>query len=111
MTQCEIFQPRAKSNDPITSYLAAEHVEKSGMARRQQDAVLIAVRSRPGATSQELATELGQVLDRYVFARRLPELERRGLVMHGEKRRCTISGMKAMTWYPSWEREGKGETA
>lgn len=32
---------------------------------------------------------------------RLSELEAQGLVQHGEKRRCTVSGKVVYTWVPS----------
>jgi hypothetical protein len=47
-------------------------------------------------TSAELASTGG--LDRYMVARRLPDLNRDGLVSRGQARRCAITGRWAITW-------------
>jgi hypothetical protein len=75
----------ARAGDSATSHEAADTVEKSGTAQRQRDVVLRAVRNTPGLSSRELGSYCHvnpALLDRYIFARRLPELRDAGLVGH-----------------------------
>lgn len=88
----------ARATDPGTSHEAARHVVNSGLQADQQAVALAAVRQVPGLTSNELASQT--VLDRYMLARRLPELEEAGLVWRGPKKPCEISGRSACTWWP-----------
>lgn len=70
--------PRARRNDPDSSHLAADRMEKSGAMGEQMQAVLDAVKRYDGSTSKELAELSG--LDRHAVARRLPELETKKLI-------------------------------
>lgn len=88
----------ARSNDPLTSWDAAEHMVKSGRAAQQQSTAVAAVTAHPGMTSHELARHC--TLDRYQLARRLPEVEDAGRVIRGEVRKCAVTGHKAATWWP-----------
>lgn len=72
------FSPRAATRDPLSSHAAATEAERSGLIGRQCATVLALVRSTPGLTSAELSARHG--IDRHVVARRLPDLERSGLV-------------------------------
>lgn len=89
---------RSRRTDPSSSHDAAAHVAKRGIARRQCETVLAALKTRPGLTSNELAEDAG--LDRYVVARRLPELKKRGQVQQKIdcKRRDRITNRLATTW-------------
>lgn len=91
--------PIARESDPETSHLAAEEVTTSGRRAVQQHAVLAAVMAHPGLTSRELAQAAG--MDRYVVARRLPELEAAKRVRKGEARECRVSKRLAVTWWPA----------
>lgn len=100
--------PRARATDPPTSHDAGEAHVATGRAQREQDVVLAALErhGRDGVTSDELAAAAG--LDRYLVARRLPELRdvRGAARVYGyplvpEKRRSMISGRKAMVWRPA----------
>jgi hypothetical protein len=103
VTQLELAAPPkprnqiARSFDPDTSFRAAEQVTASGKRDQQAQEVLRRLKEHPGSTSAELA---GLGMDRYVAARRLPELERLGLVRKGDKRACTTTGNAAVTWWP-----------
>jgi hypothetical protein len=104
VTQLELTAPRprnpiARSTDTETSRLAAEEVTASGRRDEQAHKVCLLVRGYRGYTSAELAS-WGQV-DRHMVARRLPELERLGRVVRGEARACTVTGRKALTWWPT----------
>lgn len=89
--------PIAANDDPETSHEAAREVTSSGERDRQAQLVLDHVRVWPGRTSAELSQ--GHELDRYVFARRLPELARLGFIKRGIARRCTATGRRAITWW------------
>ena len=91
-----IKTPASRSSDPHTSHEAEEFINQTGIRYSQQREVLAWLKSHPGNTSKELAKISG--LDRYVVARRLPEIA----PMHAEKgeaRKCAESGRQAVTWY------------
>lgn len=93
------MQPANYRNaDPVTSRLAGEEVVASGQSARQQQTYLALVHQHPGKTSRELAFILQQ--DRYIAARRLPELEQMGKVMKGMARQCSVGGKLSVTWWP-----------
>lgn len=87
---------RAANADPVTSFIAAEQVEKSGKANLQRQIVLAWVRQHPGQTAAEIAHHTG--LERHVPSRRLPELREAGLVSNGSPRICGVCGTRQMTW-------------
>ena len=88
----------ARSTDPQTSHDAARHIVSSGQQALQQNQALDAVRCHPGLTSNELAQASG--FDRYMLARRLPELCDHDRVVRGDARKCDVSGRSAATWWP-----------
>lgn len=104
MTQTDLFDsgaprfPRARRSDPASSHAAAAHGEKTGALAAQMAQVNAAVNNWPGHTSRELALEMKA--DRYMIARRLPELERLWKVRKGAIRDCTAGGRPAATWWP-----------
>lgn len=100
-----IAVPHSRTDDPITSYMAGEDMHASGAAYAQAVQVLDLVFAHPGSTSRELAAIGG--LDRYVPARRLPELERSGEVRRGEIRKCRIGGRASATWWPPLGAQGR----
>ncbi len=99
---------RARNNDPSPSHAAAHEIEHNGSADRQRDRVLRALCQHApcGLTSAELAEAAG--LDRYMVARRLPELQDRGDAWvrpvgetpRPEKRTCTVKHRTATVWRP-----------
>lgn len=94
--QSPLNTPIARRSDPATSHAAAKEITESGARGRQHQEVLELVKAHPKLTSRELA--VFSQLDRYILARRLPELEAAGLVRKGEARECGVSGFKAVTW-------------
>lgn len=90
--------PIARQDDPEASHLAAEEITASGRRQNQQREVLALVVRHPGRTSLELSR--AGALDRYVIARRLPELEEGGLVLRGEQRLCSVGRRLATIWFP-----------
>lgn len=86
----------ARRTDPSTSReAAAEHVQ-SGRNGKQKVLVLAELERTSNVTSHELA--VFWKLDRYIVARRLPELKEAGLAVVGPKRRCKVSRRRAVTW-------------
>ena len=99
--------PVSHREDPHTSTLSAREVTRGGARKRQADEVLRLVRKFPNCTSSELdrlhfMREKGEWrLDRYVIARRLPELadiKNGALVERGPARQCRVTGRMALTW-------------
>lgn len=88
----------ARTADIDTSHAAAAHVVSSGQQAAQQDQAARAVTQNAGMTSNELSQATG--LDRYMLARRLPELMKEGRVYRGPNKPCAVSGRTACTWWP-----------
>ena len=96
--------PMAKTTDPGTSHAAAlRHVASALSLRRSQ--VYDAVVQFPDQTSNELGlrmTELFPDLELRAASaspqKRLPELEKLGLIARGAARKCSSSGYQAHTW-------------
>jgi len=91
-------RPLARASDPSTSHEAAADLVASGTWGKQKRQVYAVLCLYPGRTSAELAEVAG--LDRYMLARRLPDLEDERLATKGSKRRCDATGRKAVTWWP-----------
>lgn len=85
----------ARGTDPLTSWEAAEKMERSGKAADQRAIAVEAVRINPGRTSFELSKLCS--LERHQIARRLPECKS---LRKGEPRRCRVTGNMAVTWWP-----------
>jgi len=100
---CRVETPAARTNDPITSHVAAEKVTGSGLRHTNMLAVIDAVRAHPGLTSAELA-QYTQI-ERHEVARRLPEAARAHAVVKGDKRQCSLTGNLALTWWPTEYRQ------
>ena len=86
----------ARIADPLTSHIAAESVEASGRAGTQRDRILAYVKAHPNQTAGEIAQ--GMNTDQYTPSRRLPELERAGLVRVSGRRACRVKGSLMQTW-------------
>lgn len=94
-----VHTPAARNSDPSSSHYAADYMDASGKRAHQQHRAYAAVKAHPGKTSMELHT-LTEIC-RFELARRLPECETGKLVRKGATRVCTISGRKAVTWWPA----------
>ena len=86
----------SRNTDPITSHMAGDYVESTGIASNQRLIVSKAVADFPGMTSKELADAAG--IDRFMVARRLPEIVS---VKRGEARECRIGKRQSLTWWPA----------
>ena len=99
MTTTEI-RPRSLASqlsDPAMSLLAEEQANRSGLRDSQARAVFAELRRGEGRTSAELARAMD--LDRHAVARRLPDLEKLGLVRKGESKQCRVARKNAITWW------------
>jgi len=91
------FPPASRKTDPATSALAEDEITSSGARARQVDRVYRLVQQNDGYTSAELAVMGG--VDRHMVARRLPDLQHKGLVKKGGQRQCEIRNRQAVTWW------------
>lgn len=88
----------ARATDSSGSHEAAASIVRSGRHAAQKDRTEAAVRRYPGMTSMQLAQATG--MDRYMVARRLPDLAKEGRAHRGAKARCPISNITVCTWWP-----------
>jgi len=96
--------PMARRTDPLTSHIAAlRHVAGELSTRRAQ--VYDVVARYPDKTSNELGVLMMKAFPELSVRaasaspqKRLPELEKLGLIVRGEARECTDSGYLAHTW-------------
>jgi len=84
----------ARNSDPESSHLAGAEIEATGMASVQRTLALNAVKEHEGLTSLEIAKATG--LDRYMLARRLPEIR---ILRQGTMKVCNISKRRSVTWW------------
>jgi DNA-binding MarR family transcriptional regulator len=89
----------SRLTDPLSSYLAEDELKASGKWKGQKAYCLkLLKRCNYPPTSGELADHYGT--DRYLFSRRLPDLEKEGLVERCSMRECESRGTMALTWKP-----------
>lgn len=91
-----IDPPASRTTDPSTSHIAEAQMSASGSISAQRADVLWAVCLSPDCTAREIARACR--VDRYATSRRLPELERHGLVTRGPTRVCRVGGRLSATW-------------
>jgi predicted HTH transcriptional regulator len=96
MKQIDLFPPASRRNDPVSSRLAENEINRTGSRASQQKIIYDAVLNHPGSTSRELTQFCD--LDRYQIARRLADLESGGQVRKGIIRNCLVGGRKSVTW-------------
>lgn len=101
-------EPLARTKDPRSSHEAGRKLTESGQRSTGKALVLQSLRLLVGEngvplTSAELAEKAG--LDRYMVARRLPDLRRDGWAQKCEERICTVSRYLALTWRPTRRNE------
>lgn len=99
------FTPAAHRDDPQTSHEAAASIIESGARSRHCAIVLAIVRLHPGSTYAELFSaatdvERSELREAVAVARRLPDLERAGMVWRGESRICRVKKTKMHIWGP-----------
>ena len=90
-------EPLSRGLDPVSSFMAAEALAKSGRWQSQKEAVLQALRCHQYVTSAELANIMG-IHDRYICSRRLADLADEGKAQRRRARRCRITHRPCLTW-------------
>ncbi len=90
----------ARRNDPTSSHDAIQEHTDSGSRKQQSLQTLRLVAKHDGLTSMELSAST-KLLTRSAIARRLPDLEKRGLVQKGRPRACAANPKhtKGLTWW------------
>lgn len=97
MSNIKIQTPASHREDPETSYIAEDGMNKSGKRFTHQQQITAYVTAHPNRTAAEIghATGLGQ----FECSRRLSEIN--GVTVYrANPRRCSIRHTKMMAWYP-----------
>ena len=94
--EAALSAPIVRATDPEPSHSAAKAITASGRRETQLKAVLGLVKKYPLSTSLELSEKSG--MDRYVLARRLPELAAGHLVSRRPARLCLVGNRLATVW-------------
>ena len=97
-----------RKSDPSTSRVAMEKMIREGKLGERLAQVHRVVALNPGKTSGELSRLMHMLYPSLAISvavesphKRLPELERQGLVRRGEMRECQDTGNTRLTWYPT----------
>ena len=95
------YTQASRTTDPASSHMAEAEINK-GKRQSDCDYILSWVRNYPGETALELNGHAyhSRNINRYTFSRRLPDLEKRGLVRKGEIRKCRVGGRASVVWWP-----------
>jgi len=99
--QVGLFDRRAHKSVAATSHAAHRKHLASGANAKQAALALACVKAHADCTITELtrfAAAATPTIDRYLFSRRLPELERAGLVVRTGERACHVTGRLCTTW-------------
>lgn len=89
------MDPLARHTDPATSHDAGEAIRPK---LPRQHTLLLSEMVRFGDRPRT-ASEIEQAAEVHVCPhKRLPEMERLGLVVRWLPRRCTVTGVRATTW-------------
>lgn len=90
------FRPAVRKTDPESSRIADKRMVRFGKKAKQCRRVFYLLSQNDGATS----AELGAIMcDRYIPARRLPELEEHEAIVRGKIRMCNACGQPCVTWW------------
>lgn len=84
--------------DPDTSREAAVGHAASGARETNVIRAVRLVESHPGLTSREYAEIAPPDMDLTEVRRRLTDARNAGLIVNGDKRRCSVAGTRQMTW-------------
>lgn len=98
------MKPMARRTDPSTSHEAAAIVRATGLQLTQQEVTAALLEDYPGKTYRELYALHEAGCDAAgvpgVFENAVGLMRRLNEVAHkGDKRICTVSGRRSVTWY------------
>jgi len=91
-----VAEPLTRREHPLSIYLAAENLHRTGAAMTQRQRVLACLRQHGPATGAELGVVMKG--DRYAAHRRLAELERMGLAERAGFCKCRVTHQKCQRW-------------
>lgn len=95
--------PASRSSDPVTSFMAEDHINENGSRATNQMMISSMVQAKPGLTAAELANEFMLAgfphLTQFEVSRRLADLTDIQVVK-GPRRKCVIKGSTMLTWHP-----------
>lgn len=86
--------PRARSDDPITSHMAADDAKE--LAKRHANAILLCLTNAGPLGKDGIAKHTG--INGVAVARRLPELERNGFARPTGKHVTSNTGRQEREW-------------
>ena len=86
--------PLCRANDPLTSFEAADHVKEFRASHHQL--IVMALLRLEKAGAEDIASVAG--IDAYQIRKRLPELEKMGLVESFSETKKTASGRNERLW-------------
>lgn len=98
--QLSMFQPLARTSDPMPSHIAAAEMLGNPSRESECAAILDALRTSflPLTYREAFVRLRGRIGEPVEVMRRLNDLRFAGLVTNGETRRCAESGRPAQTW-------------
>ena len=108
MSQLDAFKhtPISRTLDPQTSHDAEERHTTLGKRSERARQVLWLISKYPGHTTGELSHRMMAEYPELSFGccaatphKRAADLEHKGLVEKGRKRKCTDTGYENLTWY------------
>jgi len=88
------FTPASRNSDPITSYMADMTISQDGTRLKGVQIAEKVLEAHQGFTSRELSIITG--IDNDLLHKRLPDSLKS---MKGDKRKCSVTGKMAYTWY------------
>lgn len=89
--------PKSRRTDPLPSKLAARSYTRD--AGSDRSLILAELHRKDGQTAGEIAKHLGPSWTNVRVSRRLPELERLGLINRGKHRTCEAKGTAMVAWF------------
>ena len=89
-----------RNTDPVSSREAVEAIEDK--LERQQKLILDAVHRWPGSTAKEID---GRLFGQVESHKRLASLCDQGYIVKGARRKCRVTGMQVLTYWPVQERD------
>lgn len=90
----QMILPLCRANDPVTSFMAADRVHEFQADHCTR--ILCALKRMGMAGAEQIGAVTG--LDAYQIRKRLPELQKRGMVQPHQETRLTATGRHERLW-------------
>jgi predicted ArsR family transcriptional regulator len=88
--------PLCRASDPITSFMAADRVKEFKAAHHEKIITVLRTSFWKALGAEQIADLTG--LDAYQIRKRLPELQKRGMVQPYQQTRKTATGRHERLW-------------